>query len=272
MKIEFSQCLKGMKIVLLINKRTIMRISSSCLVLALFLATVAAQARNVQEKSRIGSQKEELVYEIKYGFIKGGEATYRIHDAYYNTTPINYATFTAVTTGVADVIYKVRDVYQSYFDKASCMPYMAIRNVSEGGYKLYNEQYFYEEPGDSNSVYTTRSDSTFTIPKNIFDVVSSFEKLRVESRKHNNIGDTVTINTFFDDEVYPFHMRYKGTETIKSNGERIKCHRFDPVTEPGRLFKTEDDMSIYISADERSIPVLLRIDLVVGSVKMELMD
>jgi hypothetical protein len=50
--------------------------------------------------------------------------------------------------------------------------------------------------------------------------------------------------TFWDDEIYPFHLRYKGKEVIKTKYGKIRCHRFDPIVEPGRVFKSEDDMSL----------------------------
>jgi hypothetical protein len=42
------------------------------------------------------------------------------------------------------------------------------------------------------------------------------------------------------------------------------------VVEPGRMFESEDDMQIWLSDDKNVIPIKVRFDLVVGSLRMEL--
>ena len=56
----------------------------------------------------------------------------------------------------------------------------------------------------------------------------------------------ITIMTWFTDELYPIRLKYLGMEEVKTRIGKIKCHKFNPVTETGRLFKTEDDMSILV--------------------------
>ena len=46
--------------------------------------------------------------------------------------------------------------------------------------------------------------------------------------------------------------------------------KFHPVIQTGRLFKSEDDVSVWISDDENKIPLLAQGKVLVGSVKMEL--
>ena len=83
-------------------------------------------------------------------------------------------------------------------------------------------------------------------------------------------GDAIDVITFFGDEIFPFKIRYTGKEEIKTKFGRIMCFRFDPVVEPGRIFKSEDDMTMWISDDKNLIPVLVKFDMLVGSIKCEL--
>jgi hypothetical protein len=85
-------------------------------------------------------------------------------------------------------------------------------------------------------------------------------------------GDVLRTVTFFDEELFPFEIRFKGTEVIKSKYGKIRCYRFDPVVEPGRMFESEDDMTIWISADRNLIPIKVKFNLVVGSLHMELTE
>lgn len=79
-----------------------------------------------------------------------------------------------------------------------------------------------------------------------------------------------TITTWFTDELYPIRLRYIGTEVVKTKVGRIRCYKFNPVTEAGRLFKTEEDVSFWFSADKNFIPVKIRFNIFVGAFNVEM--
>ena len=76
--------------------------------------------------------------------------------------------------------------------------------------------------------------------------------------------------TWFTDELYPIRMKYITTEEIKTKAGKIVCHKFNPVTEVGRLFKTQEDVSFWFSADKNFLPVKIRFDIFVGSFMVDL--
>jgi hypothetical protein len=85
--------------------------------------------------------------------------------------------------------------------------------------------------------------------------------------------DVVSVNMFFADEIFPFHLRYLGKETIKTKLGKINCIKISPVVEPGRMFKTKDDMTIWFSDDENCLPVLVRMDIrIIGAVVLKLIN
>ena len=48
--------------------------------------------------------------------------------------------------------------------------------------------------------------------------------------------------------------------------------KFNPVIQVGRIFHTAEDLEVWISDDENKIPVLCKAKIVVGSVKVELIN
>jgi len=80
----------------------------------------------------------------------------------------------------------------------------------------------------------------------------------------------LTIMTWFTDELYPIRLKYIGIEEVKTKAGKIKCLKFNPVTETGRLFKTEEDVSFWFSADKNYLPVKIRFDIFVGGFTVEL--
>ena len=210
---------------------------------------------------------EQLRFLIRYGFLHGGEASTTLELMDYNGKTLYHARVLAQSTGLADKIFGVTDIYESFFDQNSCLPQKAIRNIKEGNFRYYNEVYYKHE---DNTLYSQRSDSVFQVPANILDMVSTLYYIRSVNLEILEKGDAIEVITFFGDEIFPFKIRYSGKETIKTKFGKITCFRFDPVVEAGRIFKSEDDMTIWISDDQNLLPVLVKFDMLVGSIKCEL--
>jgi len=69
---------------------------------------------------------------------------------------------------------------------------------------------------------------------------------------------------------WTYTIKYLGKETIKIRKGKYKCIKFCPVVQTGRIFKTEEDLQVWISDDENKIPLLAKANILVGSIKMEL--
>jgi hypothetical protein len=218
-------------------------------------------------KDKSFREGENLLYVVKFGPIVGGNASLVLKQAYYNNKLVFHARGEAKTVGLAEKLYSVKDIFESFFDLHTILPYKSIRDVKEGNYRKHEEAIFNHA---GNTVYSTRKDTVVTIPKNTLDMMSLLYYIRSIDLYDMKNGDVLRTITFFDEELFPFDIRFKGTEVIKTNYGKIRCYRFDPVVEPGRMFKSEDDMTIWISADRNLIPIKVKFNLVVGSLHMEL--
>ncbi len=210
---------------------------------------------------------EKLTYSVKFGPIVGGTASMVLKQVRYKDRFVFHSVAEGKTVGIAEKLYSVKDVFESYFDIHTGLPHRLIRDVKEGNYKKREEAYF---DWKSMTAYSLRLDTTIRIPDNILDMVSLLYFIRSLNYEKLKPGDVIKTITYFDDEIYPFDIRYKGKEDVKTKYGKIRCHRFDPVVEPGRMFDSEDDMQIWLSADQNVIPIKVRFDLLVGSLRMEL--
>jgi len=225
-----------------------------------------------QFKERVNHEKsfrdgENLLYVVKFGPIVGGNASLVLKQAYFNNRVVFHARGEAKTVGLAEKLYSVKDVFESFFDTHTILPYRAIRDVKEGNYRKHEEAIFNHS---GNTVYCSRKDTLVTIPHNTLDMMSLLYYIRSIDIFNMKNGDVLRTVTFFDEELFPFDIRFKGTEVIKTKYGKIRCYRFDPVVEPGRMFESEDDMTVWISADRNLIPIKVKFNLVVGSLHMEL--
>lgn len=211
---------------------------------------------------------EMLKYLLYYGWLDGGEAVMTLSEENYNDQKVYYTKVVAKSVGLADILYKVYDVYESYFDPVTVLPYKAIRNIKEGGYRYYNEVLFLH---DEDSVDSQRSGKQ-AIPKNCFDMLSALYELRRKIHSNMVDGDTIRIETYFGDEVFPMVLRYRGKEAIKTKIGIIECLKFVPVVEVGRVFKEEDDMIMWFADKPNYVPIRVKFELFVGSLKCDLIE
>lgn len=218
---------------------------------------------------------EKVTYSIQYGIITAGNATLNLDSDILNGKEVWHSKLTARTTGMAEALFKVLDIYESYIDTVTELPVKSIRNVREGRYRKYNEVLFDHESRSDSSILNSDLTGIHIAPPRIHDILSCFYYFRnhilpVDSNLKK--GELTTIITWFCDELYPIRLRYIGTDVVKTKVGKIKCYKFNPVTETGRLFKTEEDVSFWFSADKNFLPVKIRFDIFVGSFTCEIMS
>ncbi|HLG03386.1 MAG TPA: DUF3108 domain-containing protein, partial [Bacteroidia bacterium] len=172
---------------------------------------------------------------------------------------------TGESKGAFDLFYKVRDRYESYMDEEALMPWLFLRSVDEGGFKFKQNQAYNHNTG------TVLADGkAFTVPRYIQDMLSAFYYSRTLDFSQAKLNDVFTVNCFVDNEIWDMKMKFLGREVLKSDVGRINCLKFCPVVQKGRVFKKEEDLTVWISDDANHIPIRAQGEILVGSVKMDL--
>ena len=105
---------------------------------------------------------------------------------------------------------------------------------------------------------------------NVQDMLSSFYYLRNRNVKNMKKGDEIAIDMFMDSQVYPFKLRFLGKETISTKFGKVKTLIFRPMVQSGRVFKAQESVTLWITDDENKIPIKMKADLSVGSLRAEL--
>ena len=90
--------------------------------------------------------------------------------------------------------------------------------------------------------------------------------------EHVSVGQEFVIQTFFDREIYPLKFKFLGKEVVKTKLGSFNCLKFRPMVEKGRVFKEEEDMTLWVSDDQNKVPIRLKTDLLVGSIEMDLVE
>lgn len=216
---------------------------------------------------------EWLEFKLSYsGWLKAGSATLEVFDAVYKTTPVYKVVAKGWTTGPLKWVFEVKDHYESHFDKKTGLPYKFVRNINEGG---YTKNRIVEFDHTQNKAFVNdikeKSTASIKIEKDIQDLVSAYYYLRNNYQTDSlKKGDVVNLNIFFDSETFLFRLKYLGHETIKTSFGRIKCIKFRPSVMAGRVFKEEESLTLWVTADGNKVPIKIKADLEVGSLRADL--
>jgi len=210
---------------------------------------------------------EILTYEVKYGIIKGGEATMGVELFPSGNSFVYHSKAIAYTTGVANKISTFYDIYESFFDIQTGYPIKSIRSIRENNYKKYDEVLFYQKLNYVISLNKGKQE----IPDNTLDILSSFYYARrflFDKKIEKN--QTINLTTYFDEQVFPFKIKYLETETINTDFGKLECLKFVTLIEIDSPFKNEDDLQIWFTNDGNFIPVKIRVDAPIGNLKCDL--
>ncbi len=248
------------------------------LVIALFSFKTEKQLPSMQDegelkylplvKNEAFKRGEKLTFRLHYGIIDAGEATLGITD---ETKELGgrktfHVVGLGVTKGAFEFFYSVRDRYETYIDEQSIVPWMFLRSVNEGGYKI-NQVYAFNH-------HTRKVDvgdgEKFPIEPNIQDMLSAFYNARTMDLSEAKEGEMFAINCFMDKEVWPLKIKFICRETVTTDLGTFRCLKFRPIVQKGRVFKHEEDLNVWITDDKNHIVIKGQADVLVGSIKAEL--
>ncbi|WP_091422389.1 DUF3108 domain-containing protein [Formosa sp. Hel1_31_208] len=245
-------------------------------VLLIIAILFGVQVSFAQDKGAF-QEGEWFKFKMSYsGWLKAGEATLKINEKELNGKKVYHVVGKGKTTGLINTVFKVRDRYESYFDKTTGSPYKFIRKIDEGGHtKDIEIDFNHQEQKATVNNKKYKNIKTIATEQGVQDMVSMYYYLR------NSIdistlrrGDEIKTNMFFDEENYGFKLKYLGKETIKVdiNGSEVKVKtlKFRPYVMAGRVFKEEESLTLWVSADKNKIPLKIKADLAIGSLRADL--
>ena len=210
---------------------------------------------------------EKLEYDVQYGFIKAGEGTIQIM-----SKPLNIkgrkaydVRFSVKSVTSIDLFYKVRDTYRSALDVKGIFPWIFEQKIHEGGYRYYYKAFF-DQLG--HVVYAKKK--KYTVPEYVNDVISAFYYVRTLNLSSMKPGQLIHLQNFWKDSTYVLSVRVLKKRTVEVPAGKFRCIVVEPVDLQGGLFRNIGSIYIYMTDDERKMPVKVASSIIIGEVSAEL--
>ncbi len=213
---------------------------------------------------------EKVIMKVYYStlgaYVGAGEASFTTRLTRFNGKPAYHCIGDGKTYSFFDNFYKVRDRYESYVDTATLLPQKFLRNVDEGGHKIYNNVSFNQKANTATS-----TNGVFKISDCIQDVVSAVYYARNIDYEKYKVGDKIPFDMFLDDQIYHLYIRYMGKETVKTRYGKFKAIKIKPLLLKGTIFEGGENMNAWFSDDPNHLLLRVESPISVGKIVVDMM-
>lgn len=229
-------------------------------------AVVVTDTLRAVSQSAFGSG-EFLKFDINYGFVTAGEAVMKISDTLYADRRCFKIEFLVNSKPFFDWIYKVEDRYVTYVDSAGMFPWRFEQHIREGGYRRDFIAEF-----DQRSHIAVTTEGRYQIPPYVHDMMSAFYAARLVDFSGYRPGQRLHMQNFYKDSTYALDVKFKGRQTIETDAGEFRCIILEPLATEGGLFKSSGTVLIWLTDDDRKMPVLVSTKIPIGSIESELVE
>ncbi len=211
---------------------------------------------------------ERLVFDVNYGLITAGEAIMHIpaYDSIAGRQCFRVE-FAVNSLPSFSWIYKVEDRYLTFIDVETIAPWRFEQHIREGSYR----RDFVAEFDQTRNTATT-ADSVFQVPEYVHDIMSAFYFARTIDYSGFQVGEGVTLSNFYKDKSHELFVRYLGKQELEVAAGTFRTLVVEPLVREGGLFKSEGRLVVWLTDDERRMPVRVNTKVIIGSIDSELRE
>ncbi len=207
---------------------------------------------------------ETVNFDVSYGFITAGTATMAVDPTlqFIQGHKCYHIRFDVASLKSFDWLYHVHDHYDSYVDVDGIFPVRFEQHIREGG---YSRDFSADFDQVAHKVQTSDNQS-FTVPDFVHDILSAYYYVRTLDLKSMHKDDLVHLQNFYKDNTYDLDVRVLGRQDIETDAGKFRCVVIEPLVKEGGLFKSEGRIIIWLSDDDRKLPIKVSTKVVIGSI------
>lgn len=238
------------------------------LLLVPFLAFSEESASKDSEKPAAGApsslpfNNEVMKFAVGWEFVNAGTATMHFHDRQNSEYQID---IDARTNSFFDIFKKVRDsmISQGVFINGNPQSTLFDLEQNERSYHAIKKTRFLWEK--DKVVYTHNKDTKeFDVPAGHLNVIDAFYKTRTLPVEANKI---LKIPVFDSGKRYEIEVRLLKREKLRAPwGKRVDCLVIEPKLKSEGIFSSVGSMKIWLTDDERRIPLKMTAKIKIGHI------
>lgn len=238
------------------------------LLLAAVLSCEDARAESTIALPNVPWKGERLVFELSWFKIKAGTAVMEVSQrenqgrAAYNISALTSS------NDYIDIIYRVRDRIDSFIYADNLSSYRYRVHQEEGSFRRDKEIVF--DYDKKLATYTKdKKVSVYEISHFVNDALSSLYYLRT---KELTVGKTVTMDVFDDKKLWQVDVQVLGKERVETPVGVFNTVLVKPILKFEGIFQRKGEVYIWLTDDNRKMPVKMRSKITIGSISADLVE
>lgn len=243
------------------------------------LACIASQAQTTELNTTTTSgeyARYSVYYNWHFIWLNAAEVFFSTTKQNIGQQPTYKLQATGRTLGGYDHFYYVCDTFISVTDTLTLQPLSFYQSCYEGS-RITRNTYNYD--AENNRIGGTeyiKEGRTLKSNKPIsltwdglsFDVMTMVYKARNINFAQYNVDDKIPIRMIINSEVFKLYIRYMGKEIITTkHGDTFHCLKFSPLLVEGTIFSGGEAMTVWVTDDDKRVPVVVEAKILIGSVK-----
>lgn len=213
---------------------------------------------------------ERMTYHISFSSVPAGKAELQVVDTVKVGDQWAWRIQSSARSAKGfDWVFKVRDTITTWVDTDSIYSHKFHKKLMEG---FFNDEKLVKFSLADSLAYWW-DEKTEKVPKKVEprvqDVLSAGYRTRTVSLE---VGDTIAIRTHDVKVTYDLLVVVHARDTVQTLAGEFDCFVCEPVLKSGGLFQKERKARVYVwvTADERRIPVIMSSKVSFGSFIVEL--
>jgi hypothetical protein len=209
---------------------------------------------------------EMLKFSVQYGPIHAGSAYLEVPEVrMWQGHPVFHLVARAESNSFFSKIYRVRNRIDSFWDTTGRFSWRYAEDRHEGPHRYKDEILFDHDRQEARY----ENGQTFPIPPQVQDALSSFYYTRFQALP---LGGSLVFDYHASKKSAPLLVKVLGRDRIDTPAGRFNCVAIEPQLNAGGVFKNTGRLVIWITDDERRMPVLMKSKVTIGSISVVLVD
>lgn len=208
---------------------------------------------------------ERLVYEISWSnIIEAGTAVMEVKEEKRPDGRTAYHLISrASSKGLVSRFYKIRDTIESVIDPIR-LSSLSFHLHQRHGKRKKRKDMTFDHAAGTVRVQSNGKENVYAVPDGVQDALSSLYYVR--ARKEFIAGKPIIVNVHEDGKTWAVEVHTLGREKLKTAIGEVNAIKIKTYPRYEGVFLNKGEIYIWLTDDDRKIPVLMKSTISIGSI------
>jgi len=233
-----------------------------CCLLLLAAAPLATEGTRPPVPFGLG---ERITFKVGWGLINAGTSWLEVMDTVRVDGRSCWKLHSrAKTNDFLSALYPVDDRVISFMDREGLFSRGIEKHLREGRFKRDRTLAIRPEAQEMLRLKGEEVEQRAELDRFVQDVLSAFYWVRTQPLE---VGRVLYVEAVDNMKTYSLAVKVLARERVRVKAGEFDCFKIQPILLGEGLFKSKGEIIIWITADERRIPVKMKSKIFIGSIK-----